>query len=712
MVRGKVLAICQSGGEFVIGRDGSMSYSGGEAHAVEVTSDMKLNDFKVEISSMFNCIGDTFTIKYFLPSNRKTLITISNDKDLQRMVDFSASSNTTDVYILKKVEHRTSRSVVADSGTPTDAPAATLVTVDDTKRRKLCHTGWENMLNSVGQVFDGPKAFRDALHKYAIANSFTYKFIKNDGVRVTAECSAENCPWRVHASKSPAKQEFTIKKMNNIHTCRREIGKAHRLASQRWVASVIKEKLREAPNYKPREIANDLNREYGLNMKYAQAWRGKYVAKKELRNPHEEARNQLPWYCERIMETNPGSVATLQTTEDLKCHIFVSFHASLSGFEHGCRPLLFLDGISLKANKHWKLLVATAVDGENNFFPVSFSVAETETFEQWHWFLLQLKSALTMSRTVTFVSNKQNGLENAVAQVFEDGYHAYCVRQLTEDFNRQVDNSLTQESKNTVLDAFQRSIYACKAEEFNECIETIKVESKGLAEWVLSTKPEFWSNAFFKGLRFGEYSSKSVETFNSWISTKYEPSVMQMIDIIRCKMMELMYTRRKSLESWSEVLTPSAKQRVEEEMTKAQALNVICTSSSVFEVRDHLINVVNMETWECTCRRWQVGGLPCAHALAVIEQNHGFVYDYTSKYFTTEFFRLTYSLSINPIPDAGKPTCSDIVDMTASCPPRIRRMVGRPKLKPADPRITIKRAVRCGKCQGYGHNKQTCKAPF
>ncbi|KAJ0969630.1 hypothetical protein J5N97_022507 [Dioscorea zingiberensis] len=671
MVRGKVLAVCQSGGEFVTGRDGSMSYSGGEAHAIEVTGDMKISDFKAEISSMFNCRGDTFTIKYFLPNNKRTLITISNDKDLQRMVDFSAGSNTTDVYVLKKVEHRTSRSVVADSGTPTDA-TATLVTLDDAKRRKLCTTGWESMLNGVGQVFDGPKAFRDALHKYAIANSFLYKFIKNDGVRVTAECLAENCPWRVHASKSPAKQEFTIKKMNNTHTCRREIGKeGHRLASQRWVASVIKERLRESPNYRPREIANDLNREYGLNLKYAQAWRGKFVAKKELQNPHEEACNQLPWYCERIMETNPGSVATLRTTDNSKCHIFVAFHASLSGFEHGCRPLIFLDGFSLKANKHWKLLAATAVDGENNIFPVSFSVTEAETIEQWHWFLLQLKSALTMSRTITFVSNKQNGLEDAVAQVFEDSYHAYCVHQLTEDFKRQLDDTWTQELKDTVLDTFQRSIYACKAEEFNECIESLRAESKELAEWVLSAKPEFWSNSFFKGLRYGQYFSKCAETFNSWISIRYEPSVMQIVDIIRCKMMELMYTRRKSLDSWSETLTPLVNQRLEQEMTKARTLDVICTTGSVFEVRDDSINVVNIETWECTCRRWQINCLPCIHALAVIEQSNGCVYDYSSKYFTTEFFRSTYSLSINPIPDAGKPMCMDIVDMTASCPPRI-----------------------------------------
>lgn len=106
MGRGKILVICQSGGEFVTDKDGSMSYSGGEAHALDIDSETSLDDLKSEISSMFNLDADAFSIKYFLPRNRRTPITISNDKDLHRMVDYHAESDTTDMYILKKVENR------------------------------------------------------------------------------------------------------------------------------------------------------------------------------------------------------------------------------------------------------------------------------------------------------------------------------------------------------------------------------------------------------------------------------------------------------------------------------------------------------------------------------------------------------------------------------------------------------------------------------
>ena len=109
MARGKILAVCQSGGEFITSSDGTMSYSGGEAHAIDIDRDMLLNDLKSELSSMFHCRADSFSIKYFLPNNKRTLITVSSDKDLQRMVDFHGDSLTTDIYVMKvmkKVENR------------------------------------------------------------------------------------------------------------------------------------------------------------------------------------------------------------------------------------------------------------------------------------------------------------------------------------------------------------------------------------------------------------------------------------------------------------------------------------------------------------------------------------------------------------------------------------------------------------------------------
>lgn len=100
MATRKVIAICQSGGEFVTNKDGSLSYNGGDAYAIDIDEQTKLDDFKSEIAEMFNCNTNTMIIKYFLPGNKKTLITVSKDKDLQRMVNFLGDANTVDVFII------------------------------------------------------------------------------------------------------------------------------------------------------------------------------------------------------------------------------------------------------------------------------------------------------------------------------------------------------------------------------------------------------------------------------------------------------------------------------------------------------------------------------------------------------------------------------------------------------------------------------------
>jgi zinc finger SWIM domain-containing protein 3 len=183
--------------------------------------------------------------------------------------------------------------------------------------------------------------------------------------------------------------------------------------------------------------------------------------------------------------------------------------------------------------------------------------------------------------------------------------------------------------------------------------------------------------------------------------------------------MEMMYTRRESCNGWTEILTSAANQKLLEEVSKAHTLNVIPTepnkNGNVFKVCHDSVNVVNLDTWECTCRMWHISGLPCMHAIAVFERTGQLAYDYRVKYFTMECYRLTYEMSINPIPDViVPPTVADPTQSPATVlwPMRTRRRVGRPKEKPADPRIAIKRAVRCSRCKGYGHNKATCKVPI
>jgi hypothetical protein len=103
---GIVVAICQHGGEFTSGPNGNLIYKGGEAHAVDVSREMPLDSFKDEVSKVFHVDVTDMSFKYFLPNNNRTLITVSCDRDLQRMVDFTASAAQVDVFVISRVENR------------------------------------------------------------------------------------------------------------------------------------------------------------------------------------------------------------------------------------------------------------------------------------------------------------------------------------------------------------------------------------------------------------------------------------------------------------------------------------------------------------------------------------------------------------------------------------------------------------------------------
>ena len=76
-----------------------MSFNGGEAYAVDLDQQTQLSKFKQEIAETFKYSDEDMSIKYFLPGNRKTLITISKDKDLQRMVNFYGNFDQVEVFI-------------------------------------------------------------------------------------------------------------------------------------------------------------------------------------------------------------------------------------------------------------------------------------------------------------------------------------------------------------------------------------------------------------------------------------------------------------------------------------------------------------------------------------------------------------------------------------------------------------------------------------
>lgn len=102
MVKGKLILICQSGGEFVSDADGTLSYNRGEANAVNINQDTPFDHLKIKLAEMCNLELKTVSIKYFLPGNRKTLINLRSERDFKRMVEFHANSVTAEIFVSGK----------------------------------------------------------------------------------------------------------------------------------------------------------------------------------------------------------------------------------------------------------------------------------------------------------------------------------------------------------------------------------------------------------------------------------------------------------------------------------------------------------------------------------------------------------------------------------------------------------------------------------
>ena len=80
---------------------------------------------------------------------------------------------------------------------------------------------------------------------------------------------------------------------------------------------------------------------------------------------------------------------------------------------------------------------------------------------------------------------------------------------------------------------------------------------------------------------------------------------------------------------------------------------VECYSLMLGEYSVELTNsrrlVVKLGQQTCTCRQWQMRGLPCCHALAIIAKANLWVYDYVHPIYKTTTQEVIYNQLMHPV---------------------------------------------------------------
>ncbi|KAG5044452.1 uncharacterized protein LOC114407770 [Glycine soja] len=574
----------------------------------------------------------------------------------------------------------------------------------------------------IGQEFADVETCRRTLKDIAIAMHFDLRIVKSDRSRFIAKCSKEGCPWRVHVAKCPGVPTFTVRTLHGEHTCEGVQNLHHQQASVGWVARSVEARIRDNPQYKPREILQDIRDQHGVAVSYMQAWRGKERSMAALHGTFEEGYRLLPAYCEQIRKTNPGSIASVVATGQENCfqRLFISYRASIYGFINACRPLLELDRAHLKGKYLGTLLCAAAVDADDALFPLAIAVVDSESDENWMWFMSELRKLLGVNTDnmprLTILSERQRGLVEAVETHFPTASHGFCLRSVSENFRDTFKNT-------KLVNIFWNAVYALTAAEFESKITEMMEISQDVISWFQQFPPYLWAVAYFDGVRYGHFTLGVTELLYNWALECHELPVVQMMEHIRQQMVSWFNDRQDMGMRWTSILVPSAEKRILEAIADAHCYQVLRANEVEFEiVSTERTNIVDIRSRECSCRRWQLYGLPCAHAAAALISCGHNAHMFAEPCFTVQSYRMTYSQMINPIPDksqwrdlgegaeGGGGARFDII----ICPPKTRRPPGRPKKKVlrVENFKRPKRVVQCGRCHMLGHSQKKCTMPI
>nr|KAJ0213277.1 hypothetical protein LSAT_V11C400223860 [Lactuca sativa] len=144
---------------------------------------------------------------------------------------------------------------------------------------------------------------------------------------------------------------------------------------------------------------------------------------------------------------------------------------------------------------------------------------------------------------------------------------------------------------------------------------------------------------------------------------------------------------------------------------------VVPSGVNSYEIRNGFQSYgVDLEHHYCSCRLWDIAGIPCVHAQVAILYTNQDPKEFISTWFSKSNYMATYQSNILPVNGSN---LWEETGYTKSLPPTARRMPGRPNVKRRRhvsehedkyPQVSNKgRTVQCKNCLQRGHNKASCK---
>ncbi|KAL2230549.1 UNVERIFIED_CONTAM: hypothetical protein Sindi_1649300 [Sesamum indicum] len=251
------------------------------------------------------------------------------------------------------------------------------------------------------------------------------------------------------------------------------------------------------PSYGIKHVIQTVKDHTGYDIPYQKAWYSLKMAHEMVYGTWESSVQKLPKYLGALQKYNPRTIIEWQhkardtsTSAYVIGYVFWAFKPCIEGFQP-CRNLISVDGTHLYTKYKHKMLIAAAMDGNQQVLPLAFAIVDEESHLSWKWFLRQLSRHIIRGRRgICLISDRHAGITRAVREcpnfVPPNGMHRYCLRHVCSNFNSKY--------KNIVLkDLCWRAGSEYQIRKFKRIMEEIKSSSLEAFQWLDRIDKEKWT---------------------------------------------------------------------------------------------------------------------------------------------------------------------------------------------------------------------------
>ncbi|XP_076945212.1 uncharacterized protein LOC143616200 [Bidens hawaiensis] len=388
------------------------------------------------------------------------------------------------------------------------------------------------------------------------------------------------------------------------------------------------------PHWKAKEIQEAVKEKFKVIISNWMAYKAKSSAHMKLHGSMKEHYSKLGSYVEALKEVNPTSTFEL-------------------GFLAGCRRLLCLDGCFLKTFLGGMLLAAIGRDVNDQMYPVAWAVVEGENNDSWTWFMNELKKCLGVDddgKGWTLVSDQQKGLVNAVAEIWNNAEHRNCARHI------------------------YRAARSYSVSDYNKAIVEIRELNADAAEAFIIQNPKCFCRCFLNTeTKADVIVNNMAETFNGYILHYRSKHIINMLEDIRVSVMTRLVNKQNEMARKNVFVCPRIQLKLNKDKDRAFKCSVFPSSPTLFQVKNFSDVSVDLNNRTCTCRKWELTGIPCYHVVAgFLKMN---VEELVHSCLTKEMYLKSYQFTIPPLPSEKY---WSVVELPLN-PPPIKIGPGRPK---------------------------------